>query len=159
MRKRLIPFIIFDVLVVGAVGGYLFLRNTRSNDALVCNPYDALPTTTISSDKALIRAEVAENGEEKARGLSGRNCLDPDTGMLFTYGLSGDYCFWMKDMKFAIDMVWLDEDKKIVTIKDGVTPDTYPSSFCPDKPAQYIIEVAAGSAAAYEWKVGTTLSF
>lgn len=79
--------------------------------------------------------------------------------MLFTYELSGDYCYWMKDMKFDIDMIWLDEDKTIVTVKDNVSPDTYPQSFCPDRPASFVIELAAGMAAKYDWQVGTQLSF
>lgn len=158
MRKRtLIIVVVTSVILAGAVFG--FVKKGEAPTSRSCNPGESLATTVISSDAALIRVEVAESGEEKAQGLSGRNCLDPDSGMLFAYDHSGDYCFWMKDMKFAIDMVWLDDEKKIVTIKDRVSPATYPESFCPSIPARYIVEVAAGQAADYGWQAGTILSF
>jgi uncharacterized membrane protein (UPF0127 family) len=65
----------------------------------------------------------------------------------------------MKDMKFALDMIWLDESKKVVTVKANVTPDTYPGSFCPDGPAQFVIEVPAGTAAGYKFEPGSQVRF
>lgn len=62
-------------------------------------------------------------------------------------------------MNFAIDMIWLDEDKKIVTTQNSVAPDTYPQSFCPDQPAQYIVEVQAGKSKDSGWQVGTQFEF
>ncbi len=156
-RRTLIIAVVTSVILAGAV--FVSVKKSEAPTSRSCNPGGSLATTTISSEAALIRVEVAESGEEKTQGLSGRNCLDPDSGMLFTYDHSGDYCFWMKDMKFAIDIVWLDDEKKVVTIKDGVHPDTYPQSFCPDRPARYIVEVAAGKAADYGWQVGSNLSF
>jgi len=134
----------------------------RSEPVLVrtdCEVNTKLETVTISSEGTSIQAEVVTSGEDKARGLSGRNCLNPDTGMLFLYELSGDYCFWMKDMNFSIDMIWMDDEKRIVTIKDSVSPETYPQSFCPEKPSQYILEVAPGFTAKAGWSIGTQLNW
>lgn len=157
MRKGLI--LTAGLLILAILAGLFWVNKTNAPSSRVCNPGEALPLSTISSDKAIVRVEVASTGKEKNQGLSGRNCLDPDSGMLFTYDHSGDYCYWMKDMKFAIDMIWLDDEKRIVTIKDRVGPDTYPESFCPSRPAKYVVEVAAGKAAEYGWQIGTALSF
>lgn len=157
MRRKAV--LAAGIILILAATGFLFVKKTEAPSSRVCNPGKSLPLSTVSSGGALVRVEVAATGEEKAQGLSGRNCLDPDSGMLFHYDLSGDYCFWMKDMKFAIDMVWLDDDKKVITIKDRVTPETYPESFCPDRPAKYIVEVDAGKAQEYGWQVGAVLDF
>lgn len=157
MRKGL--FLLAGLFILAILVGLFWVNKTSGPSSRVCNPGEALPLNTVSSDKAIARVEVASTGEEKNQGLSGRNCLDPDSGMLFTYDHSGDYCYWMKDMKFAIDMIWLDDEKRIVTIKDRVGPDTYPESFCPSRPAKYVVEVAAGKAAEYGWQIGTALSF
>lgn len=125
-------------------------------DCMVNPELDIVP---IQASNRLIHAEAVESGEDKARGLSGRDCLRPDSGMLFSYELSGDYCFWMKDMNFAIDIIWMDEDKRIVTIKDSVSPDSYPQSFCPDKPSKFILEIPADYASKADWIVGTQFSW
>lgn len=124
-----------------------------------CNLDPVLGTVAVTSGQGGVQAEVASEGADMVKGLSDRECLPEGAGMLFTYDLTGDYCFWMKDMQFPIDMIWLDEEKKIVTIKGSVSPDTYPQSFCPDKPAQYVLEVNAGVADDYGWAVGSILSF
>lgn len=93
----------------------------------------------------LEKIELANSEQSRAKGLSGRNSIEGNQAMLFVFDeASLDKCFWMKDMNFAIDMIWLDESKKVVDIKRDVTPDTYPKSFCPSKPAKYVLEVQAG---------------
>lgn len=152
------------LLVIGgmlglAVVGWFFLRAESSLPRIDCATDSALEVVEVSAGNRTVRAEVAKTGEEKARGLSHRNCLNPDSGMLFSYELSGDYCYWMKDMNFPIDMVWLDDNKRAVTIKSAVGPETYPSSFCPDRPARYVLEVSSGYAQQSGWSVGTEFSW
>lgn len=153
-----------NVIIVAIVcgigfGSWLFLRTETSPVRTDCDTNPALQTKDISAGETQVRAEVVESGADKAKGLSGRNCLNPDSGMLFMYELSGDYCYWMKDMNFSIDMIWLDDEKRIVTIQDSVAPETYPQSFCPDKPARYVLEVPAGFAARSGWNSDTTLNW
>ena len=47
-------------------------------------------------------------------------------------------------MNFNIDMIWLDSDKRVVSIEEDVSPDTYPDKFCPDTPAKYVLEINSG---------------
>jgi len=89
--------------------------------------------------------ETAETSEAQAEGLSGRDSLAANAGMLFIYPEPSNHCFWMKDMKFPLDIIWLNENKRVVTIEEDVKPETYPKSFCPDLPAMYVIEVNAGT--------------
>lgn len=52
--------------------------------------------------------------------------------------------FWMKDMKFPIDMLWLDNQYRVVSSEENVSPDTYPKVFFPSAPSRYVIELSAG---------------
>lgn len=149
---------VIGLLCVAGLVMLVFAVN-KPFDEKSCETNSSLATRTIYGNDRQVTAEVAEFEADKARGLSGRDCLNEDMGMLFPYALTGDYCFWMKDMKFPIDMIWLDNEKKIVTIMDKASPDTYPQGFCPDRPAQYILEVNAGAAERNGWTVGTGLEF
>jgi len=96
----------------------------------------------------------------RQKGLSGRESLSPKSGMLFVFDSSSEKnCFWMKDMKFAIDMVWIDDQKNVVTVTQNVGPDTYPSVFCPEVSVKYGLEINAFSAEKYGIKTGEKLSF
>lgn len=89
---------------------------------------------------------VADTDNERQRGLSGRANLASDHGMLFVFDQSDRHCMWMKDMKFAIDMVWLDDSGVVVEHARGVGPETYPKIFCNDtRNARYVIELPSGS--------------
>jgi uncharacterized membrane protein (UPF0127 family) len=101
--------------------------------------------------------EVADTQEEKTKGLSGRDQLPDTDAMLFTFVAEGRNCFWMKDMKFAIDMLWFNADKKLVYEKRNATPESYPESFCPDVPAKYVVEVTSGVAEKNQIKLGDYL--
>jgi len=107
-------------------------------------------------DRTLAVEEVVTD-EDRRRGLSGRESIDQNYGMLFIFENNGRYCFWMKDMNFPIDILWLDGDYTVVDIKHSVSPDTYPKSFCPDTQARYVLEVQAGLSAAKNIAVGSKL--
>ena len=113
----------------------------------------------IEPDKNFI-VEVVDTPELRTKGLSGRESLGEDTGMLFVFEKQSDNnCFWMKDMKFSIDMVWLNDKKQVLNIAENVSPETYPESFCPNGPAKYGLELNAGSATQAGIASGTTLKF
>lgn len=103
--------------------------------------------------------EQVTTPEAMAKGLSGRTSLPQDQGMLFTYSQPGEYCFWMKDMQFPIDIIWVDADKKVINVHENVPPESYPEEFCPDKPAMYVIEVNAGVAKQAYLSSGSQLQF
>ena len=124
---------------------------------------------------AQITAEIADTPEKRARGLSGREALGKDEGMLFVFTDSAIRQFWMKDMNFSLDIIWIDENKKIIDITKNATPESYlsravypeqgrgesggPEKFSPSAPAKYVLEVSAGFADAYNIKIGDTADF
>lgn len=103
--------------------------------------------------------EVADTDFLRERGLSYRTSLAPQTGMLFVFDVPRIIRFWMKDMNFPIDIIWLDADKKVVRIEHSVSPSTYPSSFGPEIPTQYVIEIPAGEAQNIGLSKGDMVSF
>jgi uncharacterized membrane protein (UPF0127 family) len=91
-----------------------------------------------------IKAEVVTTPEKRNKGLSGREVLARDEGMLFVFEDADTYAFWMPDMHFSLDIIWLDENMKVVHIQENATPESYPELFTPPIPALYVLEVRSG---------------
>ncbi len=93
-----------------------------------------------------VDVEVVSTKADLMRGLSGRALLREGQGMLFVFDKVGSYEFWMKDMQFALDILWLDSKGAIVHYVENVPPCT--SKDCPryksDQPAQMVLELKAG---------------
>jgi uncharacterized membrane protein (UPF0127 family) len=113
-------------------------------------------TRTITIGESPVHVEVVDTDALRAQGLSGHAPLAPDEGMLFVFDADGIYPFWMKDMLFSIDILWLDARGKVVHIEKNISPDTYPASFTPDSPARYVLEVPAGFADQHDIQIGAT---
>lgn len=101
----------------------------------------------------------ARTDAERELGLGQRASLPTDEGMLFIFDTSSEYAFWMKDMSFPIDMMWLDADFHIIYIASDVSPSTYPQTFSPPAPSLYVLETNAGYATDNRLTVGQTLDF
>ena len=99
--------------------------------------------------EATVLADIAGDAESRQRGLSGRESLDEREGMLFL--LANDSpSFWMKGMRFAIDIVWI-RDGRVVDVTADVPPPRGSNAslptYSPDRPANRALEVSAGWAA------------
>jgi len=92
----------------------------------------------------LIQIEIAQTLMQKSKGLSHRLSLEKDHGMFFIFSYSGFHLFWMKGMKFGIDIIWIDENYKIIDISKNILPKFWPQFLKPNQPAQYVLEVNAG---------------
>ena len=108
-------------------------------------------------DGTTIRLIIASTSAEQELGLGDRSSLPAAEGMLFVFDQSSDYGFWMKDMEFPLDIIWLDKDFKIIHIEPNLSPSTYPQAFSPGSPAKYVIEVNAGFAKQHTLAVGQTV--
>src|SRR3989344_5449421 len=129
---------------------------------LINQPSKNLKITEIKYIKianASIKFEIASTPETLAQGLSGRNELKEDEGMLFVFEKSGKYSFWMKDMKFPIDIIWIGEDLYVLYIKKDTRPESYPETFGPDKNSKYVLEVVSGFAEKNNLKEGDEVEF
>lgn len=115
-----------------------------------------------ASDQAFLASvpidiEIAQTPNQRIRGLSGRASLPAQAGLLFVFDSPGRHGIWMKDMEFAIDIAWLDQDKKIIHLEENISPETFPKVFYPPSEALYVLEVNAGFFATHKIKIGQTL--
>lgn len=107
----------------------------------------------IGAQRVLV--EVADTPARRAQGLSGRAGLAPGRGVYFSFEQAGLHSFWMKDMHFDIDIIWLRENR-IVHMEQRVphAVPTPPPALRPGAPADAVLEVPAGSAARWGWRIG-----
>lgn len=110
-----------------------------------------------TSPGTLYYLSAATTDQEQQRGLSGRASMPPNNGMAFVYSGMDTRCFWMKDMRFALDILWLNADQKVTHIETNVQPLSYPTQYC--YVAKYVIELNAGEVAKSAIKTGQALSF
>jgi len=105
---------------------------------------------------------IARTEKEKEIGLSSRKNLPKDEGMIFPFATPGNYPFWMKDMKFSIDIIYL-RDQKIVTILKNVKPPSSlignPPIYTPSAPSDTVIEINAGLSDTYKLKTGEKINY
>jgi len=115
-------------------------------------------TRRLLAPRGFITVEVVKTPETRQQGLSGRTSISNSEGMLFEFESSLDTnCFVMRDMRFSIDMLWMNEEREVVTVRPDVRPETYPEVFCPDQPAKYGLELASGNAERLEIVPGAKL--
>ncbi len=103
--------------------------------------------------------EVANTTYFLEKGLSGHPPLKNDEGMFFVFQKPDKYGFWMKDMLFPIDIIWIDKDFKIIHIEKSVSPGTYPKVFYPEADSLYVLEVSADEAEKLNLKAGDAIQF
>lgn len=119
--------------------------------------YVALPhasSSTVQIKDHTIRVAIVDTPESRAIGLSGHESLPKGEGMLFVFPEDGLYSFWMKDMRFAIDILWISSEGAIVDLRENISPNTYPASFMPRSEARYVLELPAGAVEEYELELG-----
>ncbi len=103
--------------------------------------------------------DVVDTPALQARGLGGRTRLGPDEGMLFVYPDKERRTFWMRGMLIPIDILWLDNNR-IIHIEHRVpppapgTPPRQLPTYAAPAPANGVLEIAAGRAAALGVRVG-----
>jgi uncharacterized membrane protein (UPF0127 family) len=121
----------------------------------------AVVPLTLPSGKVL-QVEVMVKDEDRAMGLMFRPSLPLDKGMLFLFDGPPDFhTIWMKNCKFPIDILWLDEEKKVVYVAEAVPPckeDPCPV-YQPLRKASYVVELNAGQARREKATVGAPVSF
>lgn len=115
--------------------------------------------TTVYIGQKQLKTLIVTTDKDRAQGLSGRQSLAPYDAMLFVFDTPAPYGFWMKDMLFSIDIIWLDSFKKVVHVKEDARPESYPEIFTPETSAKYVLEVPAGFARENNVKIGSEFSF
>ncbi len=108
------------------------------------------PRGTIKVDEVPLEVQIADTEPRRVRGLMFQDQLPYDQGMFFVFDEPGLYSLWMLNMQFPLDMMWFDENGKIVHIERDVPPCKAAleiatcQSVVPEKEAVYVLEVTAG---------------
>jgi uncharacterized membrane protein (UPF0127 family) len=113
----------------------------------------------ISDEK--IKIELAVTPTEKGQGLSNRDELSDDSGMLFVYDKYLIPSFWMKEMRFPIDIIWI-KDNMVMGYEKQVYPqgaDEQLAIYRPKTFVNYVLEVNAGFIDEHGVKIGDKISF
>lgn len=118
----------------------------------------------VAIDGIMLEVEVADTDEKRALGLMHRERLDEGKGMLFVFPTEGRYSFWMKNMRFNIDILWLDSSGRIVYIVEDAEPcrgssgeDIRQCTYYPDVRARYVLEVNSGFVREHNIGIGSTM--
>ena len=144
------------LILVGVIvlGGIWFLGQTAE---LPKKDNKTTPTATINGHE--LNLEVMRTPQERSRGLSQKDVLAENAGMLFIFESPGVPGFWMKDMNFSIDIIWIGSDKRVVDITENLAPETFPEVFKPKAQIQYVLEVNAGWAKDHNIAIGDKVLF
>lgn len=149
-----VALLFFVVFVISAFSFSIF--KSKDIQGLVFNKeirYDVV----VKTPNGVINTEVADNDATRERGLSFRKSMQDSEGMLFIFDVSGRQAFWMKDMNFALDILWLDEEGRVVYMEENVATSTYPGYFVNEPKAKYVFEINAGLANKLGIYLGTKL--
>lgn len=102
--------------------------------------------------------EVADTGPTQQRGLMFRTELGPNEGMVFPYPVPQQLGFWMKNTPLPLDIIFIDQDRRIINIAAQTTPYSLESVYS-DGPAIAVLEIPGGRAAELGIKPGDTVSW
>lgn len=142
--KQTLLAVVFAVVI--GIAGFGYWRQQSMYDG-----------TVTLDDRITVSVEVAANTRSRERGLSGREALASNEGMLFLFEDADTYSFWMKDMKFPIDIIWIQGDEVVdITIdaQPPAMPGEQPQSFFPRVAVDRVLEVPAGFAKAHGLRTG-----
>jgi len=144
--------------------------NNNNNNT---NPILKAIQEALSTDSKYLKAKVTVKGFELdadipitselvAKGLAVKNQLKENEAMLFVFEESAKHSFWMKDMKFPIDIIWLNSNGKVVYIEQNLQPCVLAlicTSYSPNTDSQYVLETVAGFTQRHNVSVGTEIDF
>jgi len=146
MKKNII-FLILAFLAILVIFAFAGRQDT-----------DNLKTIKVNGVK--ISVEIAQTPQTRAKGLSGRESLPENQGVLFVFETPDRYSFWMKEMNFALDFLWINGDK-IVETTENVKPEDFqpPKTLNAQSPVDTVLELNAGSAQRLNIKPGDKIEF
>jgi uncharacterized protein len=157
--KIYLPILIFAIAATFVV--YFATNKQVQTTSDVVSQETGMPLQAIQvrAPQGIVNAMIADTDRTREHGLSDRESLATDAGLLFIFPNVSTSGFWMKDMHFALDIVWINEQKQVIGIDANISPDTYPDVFMPPAPIKYVLELNAGKAADFDIEKGVQLVF
>ena len=162
-RESTSAIVLSALFLVSVVGLSLLGSYSALITSSVFGAGELSKTRLIRLGSSPVIADVVTSEQDQHRGLSGRDALPESRGMLFIFPKPGYYTFWMKGMKFPIDIIWISRDLRVVDVAHNLpapanlTAD--PVRVAPPAPAQYVLEVRAGWARRHYIERGDLLVF
>jgi uncharacterized protein len=138
--KIKIILLIFGLILFGSVCFSLINLNGIINQP-------KLQTGEVTINNQVIKVELAQTVSQQSKGLGGRDYLAADSGMLFVFPNMTTRYFWMKDMRFPIDIIWITDDKIVgIEAKVPAPIDKQNNLVIYSSPGEvnYVLEVNAG---------------
>ncbi len=142
MKNKMKILIIFGLLLMVLI--FFIISSQKKSDNTVC------------FEDSCIDVELATTPNERIMGLMNRTNLPENMGMLFIFDEKDIYKLWMKNTLIPLDMIWLDENGKIIYIEKKVQPCYEPtcSAFFPESSSKYALEVNGGYTERHKINVG-----
>jgi len=147
LRKRLaVGLLIVGIIVAFSIG--LILLQPAGTERIIIR-------------EVRLTVDLAKTPSEWEKGLSGRASMPADRGMLFVFDRESPWGFWMKDMRFPLDIIWFDSNRRVVHIEQNLPPCTPQDCpvYVPLASALYVLEVNAGFVEAHGVILGDTFNF
>ena len=143
MKNKKKILIIFALLTIALIF-FIISSPQKNNDNTVC------------FEGSCVEVELATTPEEMTIGLMNRTSLPENMGMLFIFNEEGVHKLWMKKTLIPLDMIWLDENGKIIYFERNAQPCYVPtcSAFGPESGSKYELEVNAGYIERHKINVG-----
>ena len=132
--NRLLTALLLCIIVGTLYGGYVLLRPSSPN------------TAQVEFGGVTLSVEVAKSTADQQKGLSDRDSMANDHGMLFVFDSEANWGFWMKGMRFSLDIIWFDSQRHVVFLEQSLPPCTPQDCqiYTPPVKAMYVLEVNAG---------------
>ena len=129
--------------------------------AICGNVFSAPSSVDVRVNGRVVTALIASTPAQQAKGFMFKPKISEDEAMIFVYPVEDVYSFWMKNTKFALDIIWLDSKQKAVYIKENFTPCVKEPCMVetPKAKARYVLEVKAGTVKKTSLKVGDRVYF
>ena len=147
------------VVILLVVSAFLAIQTERGNTSLTF-PKIISSGPSVEIDGHSFNAEVVKSQKDQEIGLTKYSSIKPDFGMYFPFAQEGYYPFWMKNMKFSIDMIFIDK-RKVVDIKESVPP-ADPNqlaipTYAPTHVTDGVLEISSGLSEKYGFKIGDSV--
>jgi hypothetical protein len=113
---------------------------------------------TAAGGRHAVSVELARTDAERARGLMHRASLPDDRGMLFLFDETAEHTFWMKDTPLPLDMIFIDEEGRVVGVVERAAPRTTTPRTV-GVPSRFVLEVNGGWARARGVRAGDRVRF
>lgn len=128
--------------------------------ALILFVVSSRTSTKVCIGATCLQAENALGSSKRARGLMFRKSLPVNKGMLFFFPNTAQHTIWMKNMRFPLDIIWIDQEKQIVDIHKSALPcKDICKSLVPRQGARFVLEVNAGFTDSNGIKIGDKAAF